>query len=358
MEYTCVDAFTGAGGLLLGLQKAGFKTILAFDNDPRCAETQRLNPSYFHHETVRSDVDDMLNGGLLARIGMKRRELFLLAGGPPCQGFSLQRIGKDQDKRNNLVFKFISLVEEVLPKYFLMENVPGIEGRRGRAILAEALSEVARVGYSVHRKRLDAQDYGVPQRRKRVFVVGEERNHDDFSQFEFPKPTTPTGMRNTVRKAIGGLPAPPENGTDHPEIRHHRRDLLSETNKRRLRVLKEGQGRDYLPQELLTKSHHISSSKMGHRYVYGRMVWNDVAPTITARFDSFTRGRFGHPDQLRTISLREGALLQSFPMDFTFAGNKVEIARQIGNAVPPLLAEAIGRAIIRSYQAASERIVS
>ena len=230
-----------------------------------------------------------------------------------------------------------------------MENVPGIEGKRGQAILKEALDSAARAGYVIHKKKLNAQDYGVPQRRRRVFVLG-ERHDGNFSQFEFPRPTTLKGKRMTVRDTVSQLPAPPEDGTDHPDILHHRRDRLSDLNKRRLRALKAGQGRDFLPSELRVKAHRISSSIMGHRYVYGRMAWDDVARTITARFDSFTRGRFGHPDQLRTISLREGALLQTFPMDFVFSGNKVEIARQIGNAVPPQLAEVIGATIIRSYE--------
>ena len=118
--------------------------------------------------------------------------------------------------------------------------------------------------------------------------------------------------------------------------------------------MKEGQGRDDLPKELLADCHKIDSSVIGYRNVYGRMAWDEVAPTITARFDSFTRGKFGHPSQPRSISLREGALLQTFPSDFSFVGNKVEVARQIGNAVPPLLAEQIGRSIIESYERRNE----
>jgi DNA (cytosine-5)-methyltransferase 1 len=121
-------------------------------------------------------------------------------------------------------------------------------------------------------------------------------------------------------------------------------------NVQRLEALGQGQARDNLPQELLANCHRIDSAIIGYRNVYGRMAWDEVAPTITARFDSFTRGKFGHPEQTRSISLREGALLQTFPMDFTFIGTKVDIARQIGNAVPPKLAEAIGRSIIAYYQ--------
>jgi DNA (cytosine-5)-methyltransferase 1 len=347
--YTCIDSFCGAGGLSLGLQRAGYQILLSFDNDPKCIQTLHSNPNYFHHEAVLADVDNMLNGTLLEKTGLRRGELFLLTGGPPCQGFSIQRIGDDEDTRNNLVPKFIALVEELMPCYFLMENVPGIVGKRGKLLLKESLDRASKAGYWIHKATLDAQDYGVPQRRKRVFIVG-ERCDRAFPAFQFPQPTTPTGYRVTVRRVIGHLPPPPADGSDHPEIPHHRADRLSDINRKRLLALQPGQGRDQLPEELLADCHRIDSSRIGHRNVYGRMEWDEVAPTITAKFDSFTRGQFGHPDQTRSISLREGALLQSFPVDFLFSGNKVDIARQIGNAVPPIFSEVLGRQIMHCHE--------
>ncbi|HAR96742.1 MAG TPA: modification methylase HgiDII [Deltaproteobacteria bacterium] len=345
MRFTCVDSFSGAGGLSIGLSRAGFEIILAFDNDKLCVETQLRNPRYFNHQVLCSGIDEMLGGGLLKQTGLKPGELDLLAGGPPCQGFSVQRIGADVDDRNDLVLKFVQLVEEMQPKFFLMENVRGLAGKRGREYLSRVLRRAEQSRYHVHLQVLDAQDFDVPQRRKRVVVVGERQTNDTVPQFSFPEVTTPKGNRITVRMAIGKLPPPPQNGVDHPEHIHHRRDRLSPLNKKRLAALKEGQGREHLPQELLADCHQISSDIIGHRNVYGRMRWDDVAPTITARFDSFTRGLFGHPSQLRSISLREGAELQTFPSDMIFAGNKVDIARQIGNAVPVNFAEAIGKSI-------------
>ncbi len=345
MTYTCIDSFSGAGGLSLGLQRAGYKILLSFDNDPKCVETQGSNPKYFQHEAYLASIDSMLGGALLEKTGLRRGDLFLLAGGPPCQGFSVQRIGEDEDDRNSLVPKFIELVGELLPSYFLMENVPGIMGKRGKSLLKDSLDKAAKYGYWLHQKTLDAQDYGVPQRRRRVFIVG-ERIDGDFPQFQFPPVLTRATQRVTVRQTIEQLPTPPEDGSDHSEIPHHRSDKLSDMNKRRLLALQPGQGRDLLPEELLANCHRISSSRIGHRNVYGRMMWDDVAPTITAKFDSFTRGQFGHPEQIRSISLREGALLQTFPIDFIFVGTKVEVARQIGNAVPPLMAEVLGRQIL------------
>jgi DNA (cytosine-5)-methyltransferase 1 len=346
MSYTCIDSFSGAGGLSLGLAVAGYDILLAFDNDPVCIETQRRNRAYFAHNSIVANITKINVDDPCQFFGIEPGELFLLAGGPPCQGFSVQRRGSDVDERNDLVLQYAKLVLALRPNYFLMENVSGIAGKRGRAFLSELFDITAKAGYWIHRKLIDAADYGVPQRRVRLFLVG-ERMDSPIPFFKFPNPTTPDEtQRNTVRSAIGHLPIPPEDGSDYPGIPHHRRDRLSEINQRRLMALQEGQGREYLPEELLANCHRVSAEVIGHRNVYGRMAWDQVSPTITAKFDSFTRGKFGHPDQIRSISLREGALLQTFPADFLFAGTKVEVARQIGNAVPPRLAELLGRQII------------
>lgn len=338
----CVDAFCGAGGLGLGLARAGFDLLLSFDIDQHCIDTINQNRKYFGHRAERADITNMLNGALLEKCNLVRGELDLLAGGPPCQGFSIQRIGADKDIRNQLVLKYERLIEEVYPKCFVMENVTGIAGKRGRTILHRLISNAEKTGYTVSVQLLNAQDYGVPQRRKRYIIVGVRK--DVCSPFEYPKPIM---TKKTVRDTIGNLPEPPIDGSDHPNISLHRRDKLSKKNLERINSITQGQGRDSLPKNLLAKCHRVSSAVIGHRNVYGRMAWDDVAPTITARFDSFTRGQFGHPEQPRTISLREGALLQTFPEDFVFTGNKVDIARQIGNAVPPVLAESIGKSIVK-----------
>ncbi len=349
-KYTCIDSFCGAGGLGLGLKRAGFNILLSFDIDPICINTINSNKKYFNHPTEAADISDMLNGVLLKKCNLKRGELFLLAGGPPCQGFSVQRRGSDTDVRNELILKYGKLIDELYPLYFVMENVTGIAGKRGKTILQQLIEDVEKIGYNVHISLLDAQDFGVPQRRRRYIIVGERK--DMGVHYEYPHPLN---KRRTVRDVIGELPAPPEDGTDHPEISLHRRDRLSDLNLKRIQAIREGQGRDALPYELLSNCHKVDSSLIGYRSVYGRMAWDDVAPTITARFDSFTRGKFGHPVQDRSITLREGALLQSFPMDFVFTGNKVDIARQIGNAVPPLLAEQIGKSIIECYRKVGEK---
>lgn len=341
-KFTCIDSFSGAGGLSLGLAKAGFNVLYSFDNDPIAIETQKLNKKYFTHHVECRDIVNLNPQKLMKQFGLKKGELTLFAGGPPCQGFSVQRIGEDKDDRNSLVFEYIKKVVAFSPKFFLMENVPGITGKRGREILDTALLFAERNGYFIHKKIIDAQGYGVPQRRRRLIIVGERIDKGD-PKFQFP---TSSNKVVTVKDVISKLPVPPDDGSDHPKLAHHRKDKLSPLNLKRIKALKPGQGREYLPENLLADCHKLGADVIGHRNVYGRMSWKDVSPTITARFDSFTRGLFGHPEQNRSITLREGALLQTFPIDFNFCGNKVDIARQIGNAVPPKLAYAIGKKII------------
>ena len=245
-EFTCIDSFCGAGGLGFGLQQAGFDIRLSFDIDDICIKTIKENDKYFKHSALVADISDMLNGQTLEICNIERGELFLLAGGPPCQGFSIQRRGGDIDPRNQLVFKYARLVYELFPKYFVMENVTGIAGKRGKTILDQLIDELKGVGYEVHISLLDAQDYGVPQRRKRYILVGERT--DMGSHYEYPKPLE---IHKTVRDAIGSLPEPPMDGSDYPGIPLHRRDRLSYINLKRIQALKPGQGREYLPYELL-----------------------------------------------------------------------------------------------------------
>lgn len=347
MRFSCIDAFCGAGGLSLGLTRAGFDVVYAFDNDPLSIQSYASNKKYLPHDAELRDAASIDAQELLTRLKLKSGDLFLLAGGPPCQGFSIQRIGADEDARNDLVLAYARLIDEIQPKFFLMENVPGLSGKRGEQVLKSFLRRVSESGYHPHIQVLNAEDFGVPQRRRRIFVVGVR--HDLYRRaFEFLDPQqVAVNGRATVKQAIGKLPPPPADGSEHSEIPHHRADRLSKLNLMRIRSLKPGQGMEHLPPHLLADCHKAGPEKVGHRNVYGRMSWDSVAPTITARFDSFTRGKFGHPEQDRSVTLREGALLQTFPMDFSFAGTKVEVARQIGNAVPPKLAEAIGRMIIR-----------
>lgn len=341
-EMTALDLFCGCGGLTLGLQNSGFEVIGGVDNWPTALETYRQN---FAHPALNMDVKDLNRASLRAELGMEP-DVDLLAGGPPCQGFSIQRIGEDKDIRNNLVITFAQAVATLKPKMFLMENVPGLLGKRGKALLSVFLTEINRAGYNVVSSVLNASDYGVPQLRRRVFFVG--WNKQLAGGFTFPAPTQRENCRVSVRDAIGDLPIPQQRGMGADPL--HYETKLSALNRQRIAMIPPGKGFESLPQSLRASCHKNGADAIGHRFVYGRMSPDTPAPTITARFDSFTRGRFGHPMQPRNISLREGARLQTFPDDFKFVGSQEEIAAQIGNAVPPVWGSILGRAV-RSFLA-------
>ena len=176
-QYKCIDSFSGAGGLCLGLIEAGFNVLYSFDIDTHSIQTINANPKYFKgHKAEVRDINEINSDDLLASLNLQQGELDLLAGGPPCQGFSVQRIGNDYDERNHLVEEYISKVIAIRPRMFILENVPGIEGKRGKSILHQALAKVENAGYFIHEQVLDAQDFEVPQRRRRVVIVGERKN--------------------------------------------------------------------------------------------------------------------------------------------------------------------------------------
>lgn len=282
---------------------------------------------------------------VMARTGIEAGELDLLAGGPPCQGFSVQRQGADVDPRNRMVLEFVRFAEVLRPRTLLMENVGGLLARRGRLVMTELTARLATAGYRLSIHKLDAVRFGVPQFRVRVFMIGERE--DAFSlAFWPPAPLRTPETYATVRDAIGDLPSPPADGRSHPDFANHYREAgLSSLNLERLRHIPEGGGRADLPLRLQLPG-HLNNPDHRHLDVYGRLAWDRPSGTLTARFDSFTRGRFGHPVENRSITLREGARLQAFPDDFVFDGNREEGARQIGNAVPPLVAEVIGRSLL------------
>jgi DNA (cytosine-5)-methyltransferase 1 len=334
MTLTVVDSFCGAGGLSLGLGRAGFDVRLAFDNDQIAVDSYRKNlPG-------RAEVLDaaVVTGKAIRDLtNLGKGELDLLAGGPPCQGFSLQRRGARTDPRNQLALRYLEWLTELQPRAFLMENVAALGSLRGREIVAAISSHASALGYTVHSAVLDAANYGVPQHRRRMIIVGLH----DLDVFEWPNQSADDPP--TVREALRGLPSPPLDGSPHKLVANHYRERrLSKLNIERIRHVPEGGGREDLPEHLVLNCH-----KGSHRHLdtYGRLAWDKPSGTITARFDSFTRGRFGHPVEDRSITLREGARLQSFPDDFVFLGNREDGARLIGNAVPPALAHAIGDAL-------------
>ena len=331
-----IDCFSGAGGLSLGFKTAGFDLKYAFDFDAASIKTYT---GYFGDHGFVEDIHNVTKSSIENKTGESLDEIDVVFGGPPCQGFSVQRRGNDEDDRNDLVREFVRLVLEINPKFFLMENVGGLLAPRGKPVMNYLREEFGNNGFHLHIDKLHALDFAVPQGRKRVFIIG-ERLQNSPPRFSFPQKTCGNGDSSlTVRDAIWDLMSKSES-----EVENHKADKLSGINLERIRSIKEGEGRDSLPLHLQLDCHKNNTSHR-HLDVYGRMAWDKPGPTITARFDSFSRGRFGHPELDRTITLREGARLQTFPDDFKFVGTKVEIARQIGNAVPPLMAKAIAERI-------------
>lgn len=318
---TAIDLFSGAGGLTLGLRKAGFRVLAGVEIDPLCAETYRLN--HPRVKLVAGDIRGVDPADLMASIGLRRGELDLLAGCPPCQGFSsirTRRHGTVADDRNDLLFEFIRFVDILRPKAVLMENVPGL---RDDARFDRLLNRLRRRGYHVSVSVADAADFGVPQRRRRlVLTAGLGRR--------LPSPQATT-RRTTVRQTIGLLPAPGSSGDELHDVSEHRsariRKLISS-------VPPDGGSRSDLGADDVLACHQRTR---GFYDVYGRMAWGEVSPTITGGCVNPSKGRFLHPDQNRAITLREAALLQAFPKRYRFSlsRGKYAAAAMIGNALPP-----------------------
>lgn len=335
-QYKVIDCFCGAGGLSLGFEEAGFKVEYAFDLDEAAIKTYKKNPNHHNGASFVRDIYKVSKKSIEEDLGHELGEIDVVIGGPPCQGFSVQRRGNNVDPRNQLVLEYVRLLKEIKPKFFVMENVGGILSERGKPYVKALFDNMKAAGYSIQQRKLTASNFGVPQDRTRVIIVGELTNGDEAT-FRFPEPEE--GPKKTVREAISELM-----DKDETMVPNHKSDKLSALNIKRIQSITEGQGRDSLPEELQLECHKKNS---GHRHLdtYGRMAWDQPSPTITARFDSFSRGRFGHPELDRTITLREGARLQTFPDSFEFVGTKVEVARQIGNAVPPVLAQRVAEKI-------------
>lgn len=347
-QPTAVDLFCGAGGLSLGLSRAGFRVVAAADHWAPAVASYRMN--HPEHRMLDVDLGGVAWDDFMRQAGIVPGSVDLVAGGPPCQGFSIQRIGEDTDSRNHLVLKFGELVARIRPAMFLMENVPGLLGKRGRELAACFAEGMGRAGYHVRSAIVDAATFGVPQHRRRVVFIGCRR--DVLPPLAVPVGDLDEHEFKTVRETFEGLPSPPADYTPHPDDPLHRWMKVSALNERRLRHIPPGGGFESLPVDLRVDCHKQGAARIGHRYVYGRLHPDEPAGTITARFDSFTRGKFAHPEEHRNITLREGARLQTFPDAYRFVGTQEEVAAQIGNAVPPLLAERLAR-VLRAHLTAT-----
>lgn len=318
---TAVDLFAGAGGLTLGLKQAGFRVLAGIEIDGLAAESYRLN--HPEVELLEQDIRAVSPHDLMDSLGLRAGDLGLLAGCPPCQGFSsirTHRRGTADDPRNDLLFEFLRFIDAFRPRAVLMENVPGLAGdpRFGRFV-----RRLRRRGYTVASCVVDASHHGVPQRRRRLVVIGARR-------FRIGLPGATAGRR-TVGDAIGHLAPPGASGDPLHDIVEKRSERV---NRLIATIPVDGGSRTDLPAEEQLACH---SRTRGFFDVYGRMRWAQISPTITGGCVNPSKGRFLHPDQNRAITLREAALLQSFPADYQFSlrRGKYAAAEMIGNALPP-----------------------
>ncbi|MBA7484074.1 putative BsuMI modification methylase subunit YdiO [subsurface metagenome] len=339
-EIIAVDLFCGAGGLTCGLKDAGIDVRLGVDLDDNFRRTYDTNnkPAHFYRADIRSlsgiDLEHMLN--------IEPDKLFLLAACTPCQPFSRHIKVHRYDRRKSLLLDVIRIIDELnrKPDFLLLENVPRIMKIDNGKIVKNFLKRIKNYGYSYKAEVIDAKDYGVPQTRKRFIMLG-VRKRLRVEPIVFPSKSHGKGLLpyKTVRETIERLPRL-RAGKCRDTVLNHECAKISEINLKRLKhVPKNGGSRTSWPEDLIL-SCHIDHE--GHKDVYGRMKWDAPSPTLTCKCVSISNGRFGHPSQLRAISLREAALLQTFPEDYEFFGMFRNMAAQIGNAVPVELARILG----------------
>jgi DNA (cytosine-5)-methyltransferase 1 len=366
-----VDLFCGAGGLSLGLERAGFNVALGLDSNKHVVETYRAN-----HKGVmlHADVRDVNGADLVVEAGVSQVDL--LAGGPSCQGFSTHGKRLADDDRNFLYQEFMRLVADVRPATVLMENVKGLLIARKGAYREEVIESFRALGYQVVGQVLLAADYGIPQLRERVFFLA-TRLGDNLT-LPIPSHGSPNTLpvQNgqlrpyvTLDEAIGDLPQIGDSSRVDPlpyslspiseyqrarregskEVYNHVSRPLSQLARSVIEQLGPGQGLRAIPPERLPARFHrmrrISTGELRRdcTTLYHRLSPAQPSYTITCNFTNVSAGAFAHPYELRAITAREAARLQSFPDSFRFLGHS--IPHQIGNAVPPLLGEAIGRSM-------------
>jgi DNA (cytosine-5)-methyltransferase 1 len=366
-NFDAVDIFSGCGGVSCGLTLAGFKVRAAVEIEDSAVDTYLAYPPLAQVNVLRGseggDICKLKGEDILRAAGIRRDDIYLFAGCPPCQNFSRQNpnnVKKPLDERKKLLFEFLRIIEELVPPFILMENVPGIKTDANKDILDEFLARL-RKKYVVVDAVLNSADYGVPQMRKR-FVLHAVRTdiHNELTgvgfEFKLPKATHSCKVNDglfpwkTVREAIGDLPAIGAGESyEDPEgrIHNHKCANLDPINIQRIRAIRaNGGSRVGLPDDLVLECHKKvgEDGKVfdGHKDVYGIMDADKPSPTMTGGCLCYSKGRYGHYAQDRAISVREAARLQTFPDDFTFSDSLAAAALQIGNAVPIDLVRASG----------------
>ena len=338
-SYSVVDLFCGIGGLTHGFVKENFNVLAGIDVDQSCKYAyEKNNKTKFIHADVTSIKTEEINS--LYPSNHKK----ILVGCAPCQPFSLySHTRKSENDKWKLLYSFARIIEELKPEIISMENVPQLATFKRGKVLDDFIKKLESLGYNVTYYIINAQNYGVPQRRKRLILFA--------SLLDYIKiiPETHKTKFISVKKVIGKLPVI-EDGAYYKKDPLHFSRKLSEINKKRIEATPlGGRWKDWKNQNLILACHKKESGK-AFGSVYGRMFWDDVAPTLTTCCVGLSNGRYGHPEQNRAISLREAALLQSFPARYDFIDKSVPfsstlLARHIGNAVPVRLGQVIAKSI-------------
>ena len=351
-DLKVIDLFAGVGGLSVGFKKAGYKIEAAVEFDKQIAESYKLN--HKDTEVFSEDIKEIVLNKKLLKYNPD-----IIIGGPPCQGFSMAgariRKGFLDDDRNNLFTYYYELVRQLKPSFFLFENVKGILTMEDGKVFEDIIKTFSDKDnlngdqYYIYPTLLNAVDFGIPQKRERVFIIGSLNKKIDFEKVI--KETRKSVLERyphffdkvSVWEAISNLEGEDSNGMIENLIpKNQFQEFLSSQNRTtnhikpkhkimvvdRMNLISEGENYTKLDENI--KSVHSGS--------YGRLIKEEPAPTITTRFDTPSGGRFTHPFENRTLTPREGARIQSFPDNFEFIGTKTSIYKQIGNAVPPKLA--------------------
>lgn len=344
-ELKVIDFFCGAGGMSYGLHMAGFKVLAGIDNDQDCRKTYEANLA--GAKFIKHDITTLTVQSLIGRLGLKRGDSNLvLAGCSPCQYWSKIRTDKTKAQKSAFLLKnFQRFVRELRPGFVIVENVPGLLNNKNQSILPGFLEFLTSEGYAYDDGVINANHFGVPQNRMRYLLVASRL----VDKITLPRPTPDPSL--IVKSFIGvaqGFSGIAAGHRDESEFRHTTAALSPQNIKRIKLTPKSGGDRSSWKDNKELQIPAYKGRDDIFRDVYGRMYWDRPAPTITTRFISFSNGRFGHPEEDRAISLREGATLQTFPKSFVFRGTNLNhMARQIGNAVPPELARRIGLHLLR-----------
>jgi len=346
-KLKAVDFFCSGGGMSYGMQQSGIEILAGIDFDQNCRATYEANIK--GAEFIHADVFDLLESELENKLSLKKNDdELILIGCSPCQFWSIINTDKTKSKKSkNLLKEFRRFVEYFNPGYVVVENVPGVLHKKRESGLASFVNWLSDNGYKVHFDIHEVSEYGVPQHRKRFTLIANRITSEEL----IPIPIK--GKKITVRDVIGvhnGFQQVPPGHKDKTDFMHTVAGLKQISIERFAVTPKDGGTRlSYVHNEELAPKCHKGKID-GFKDVYGRMWWDKPSPTITTKFFSISNGRFGHPEENRAISLREGAVLQSFPKNYIFRTTSIaNTARMIGNAVPPEYAKAIGKAIIHNH---------